>query len=295
MTGTALVGVYTCPGCGHQTPEGKVRECEPGCRFIPGDAKETTYDGKFAPNHFCRGWNPKRNKYCGARAGAATEHPGAGRCKKHGGTSNITAGRRINGTGRYSGLKLESIREGFERHAQDPEPLNQLAELAAARALFEDWINRYTEWAEALLAWYASFQESGRPISADRLHCLNYIVDEYEDLVVRGYEEEDEARTDGELRIKQARELLDVLAAPVEGMRPRKIMDIAIARQLLDSINTQIANIKMHEEKMHISRRDFYRVMAEMGLSVQRRNTITDPDQRLQAIMNDWNSIGLPR
>lgn len=49
-------------------------------RYIP-----TEDVGKIAPNYYCRGWNAKHKKYCSARAGHKTAHPGRGRCKFHGG------------------------------------------------------------------------------------------------------------------------------------------------------------------------------------------------------------------
>jgi hypothetical protein len=41
------------------------------------------------------------------------------------------------------------------QHQSDPDPLNLLPELAAARALFEDFLSRYTAIRDALLAWHA--------------------------------------------------------------------------------------------------------------------------------------------
>lgn len=118
----------------------------PDDRSIP-----TTYEGTLEPNYFCRAWNAKRLKYCSARAGAGTDHPGAGRCRHHGGRSGkITHGR-------YSKIKRDALRELIEAHAADPDPLDILPELAAARALFQDFVERYDEWRAALLAWHASF------------------------------------------------------------------------------------------------------------------------------------------
>jgi len=43
-------------------------------------------------------------------------------------------------------------------HEADPDPLNILPELAAARALFQDFVQRYDTWAAALIAWHESFR-----------------------------------------------------------------------------------------------------------------------------------------
>lgn len=87
---------------------------------------------------------------CGQAAGWGTAHPGVGRCKLHGGNAPIRHGR-------YSAIKRERIRALIEQYANDPEPLDILPELYACRALFQDFIDRYDEWRDALLAWHESF------------------------------------------------------------------------------------------------------------------------------------------
>ncbi len=52
----------------------------------------------------------------------------------------------------------------IDRHQRDPDPLNTLPEIAAARAVFEDFINRYEEHSAALIAWHESFgKEDANP------------------------------------------------------------------------------------------------------------------------------------
>ena len=89
---------------------------------------------------------------CRASAGAGTNHLGQGRCKHHGGNNPIRHGR-------YSKIKRDQLRSLIERHEADPDPLNIFPELAAARALFEDFIERYETWRDALLAWHTSYQK----------------------------------------------------------------------------------------------------------------------------------------
>lgn len=93
----------------------------------------------IAANYFCRFWNPKRNKYCGARAGFATEHPGVGRCKRHGGTSRIKHGLRS----RYHVLS-PSMQERFGRHASDPELLDMRNEIVVLAALLDEALDSET-------------------------------------------------------------------------------------------------------------------------------------------------------
>jgi hypothetical protein len=97
---------------------------------------------------------------CRKPAGWGTDHVGEGRCRIHGGVSGTLK------HGRYSKVKHTALRELIERHEQDPEPLNIHPELAAARALFESYIDRYQAWADALLAWHESWklgEDKGKP------------------------------------------------------------------------------------------------------------------------------------
>lgn len=89
---------------------------------------------------------------CRNPAGFKTAHVGVGRCYLHGGATPITHGR-------YSTIKRENIRDLITKHEADPDPLNILPELAAARALLEDFVDRYDEFSAALLTWHESYGE----------------------------------------------------------------------------------------------------------------------------------------
>lgn len=95
---------------------------------------------------------------CQRPAGWGTDHAGEGRCKLHGGATPIKSGR-------YSKVNRERLGGLIAEYEADPDPLNVLPELGAARALFVDFIERYDEWREALLLWHASFNadEDGNP------------------------------------------------------------------------------------------------------------------------------------
>ena len=92
--------------------------------------------------------------HCLKPSGWGTDHVGQGRCRLHGGATPITSGR-------YSKVQRERVRELIEQFEADPDPLNILPELAAARALFQDFVERYDEWRDALLAWHESYQADG--------------------------------------------------------------------------------------------------------------------------------------
>lgn len=95
-------------------------------------------------------------KPCQRPAGWGTEHVGRGRCKLHGGMTPVKHGR-------YSKVSRQRLRSLIESYEEDEDPLNVLPELAAARALFQDFVERYDEWRSALLAWHDSYSFTDNP------------------------------------------------------------------------------------------------------------------------------------
>ena len=87
---------------------------------------------------------------CTRPAGWGTTHAGEGRCKLHGGNMPIR-------TGRYSTINRPRIKELIEGFEADPNPLDMTPELAACRALFVDYIERYDVYTEQLAAWHSSY------------------------------------------------------------------------------------------------------------------------------------------
>lgn len=116
---------------------------EPSDRAIPSE-----YKGELTPNYYCRAWNPKRQKYCRARAGQNTDHLGMGRCWMHFGNAPIKHGR-------YSTTVRDSLADHLDQiEAEDEESrLNILPEADMIRALARDFIERYEELRDALVAW----------------------------------------------------------------------------------------------------------------------------------------------
>ena len=126
---------------------------------LPPDAQITHYTSPksgathdiLPPTATCNG-HLIRPGYCSNRAGQWTTHDGAGRCVKH----DMSRAHLANT--RYTALQETTI--GIladEIAAYDDDPTNITDELTLARALFVDWIQRYQEFSEALLAWHASF------------------------------------------------------------------------------------------------------------------------------------------
>jgi hypothetical protein len=98
--------------------------------------------------------------FCQLEAGHGTDHKGVGRCRFHGGLTPRNHGR-------YSKiLKDKKLSDIYEKHLNDPDPLDLIPDLAAARALFEGFVEQYDEVIEALLAWHQNFKygvDVGKP------------------------------------------------------------------------------------------------------------------------------------
>jgi hypothetical protein len=97
---------------------------------------------------------------CRLPAGWATDHVGFGRCKLHGGATPAKHGR-------YSKIPSKAVREILAELEQESEEeqLNILPEAMMLRALAQDYIARFNETKDSLLAWNA---EEYAEATADR-------------------------------------------------------------------------------------------------------------------------------
>lgn len=234
--------------------------------------KSTKPSVALGPHEGTCGARNRSGGYCRKPLGAGTTHVGQGRCKLHGGASPIRHGR-------YSTIQRDSIRLLLEKHEADPDPLNILPELAAARAFFEDFVNRYDEWREAILSWWQSWSLSRRRWTTEEVEAFRGLVDDCED---RG-------RSEGDLTDRQesaialARSFLEALSGGDLESRPRQILDVSAAHTMLAEITKIVERIERIRSANAISRPDLLRVMAEMGRVVeahvsdeQARNRITE-------------------
>jgi hypothetical protein len=205
----------------------------------------------------------RAGKTCGHPAGYGTEHRGEGRCRFHGGLTPIKSGR-------YSKVSRKRVRELIEQYAQDPEPLNILPELAAARALFQDFIERYDEWREALLLWWAA--QTARRSKLEEVRFAAELVLEQSDSGAS----QDHRRAAAELVLFHA--------------APRQVLDISHAQGLLAEVTKIVKRIEEIRNANAISRPDLLRLMHEMARVVERWVTAPDltPEQRLERIRDGW-------
>lgn len=191
--------------------------------------------------------------------------------------------------GRYSTVRRTAIRELIEKHEADPDPLNILPELAAARALFQDYIERYDEWREAVIAWHQSYQKVGRPLPATMVLAFEACLDEYDNLL----NERGEASEKQEADLEAARSFVELLRDPGEA-KPTQVLDIADAYRIVSEITKIAARIEKIRAANAISRPNLFRLMAEMGRIVEHHNGEPDPEARLERIREGWLSIRLP-
>jgi len=210
-------------------------------------------------------------------AGWGTDHLGQGRCKLHGGATPIKHGR-------YSLIRRDGIRELIEQHEKDPDPLNILPELAAARALFQDFIERYDENTEALLAWHASYEQNPKVIAEDTRIAFESCIDDLEEYL-RSEGEPTERQTDG---LAKARKFIAKMAEPAGETKPRQVLDISDAYRIVSEITKIVERIEKIRSQNAISRPELLRVMTEMGRVVERY--VEDKDV-LGKIKDGWIGI----
>lgn len=226
------------------------------------------------------------HEFCRQGAGARTDHKGRGRCWLHGGRKPITHGRR-------SSVHLESprLRELVEHFEDDPDPLNIFGELATCRALYVDFLNRYEENRDALLAWHESYEVSkGRPLPEEKIMAFEAVVDEWENAIA---EMGDKATERQQNDIKVARTFIDLLRGRNQTgptPRPRVVLDIADAYRIVGECTKIVERIEKIRAANAISRADFRRLTEAMAAEVMKH--VEDPET-LRKIRNGWLSIVL--
>lgn len=144
-----------------KTPEGMALEgpLPPGSP-LPSELPAALPSDPEKAYPICGGKRRQQEGVCTRPAGWGTDHPGQGRCKLHGGANPVRHAR-------YSTINRPRIAELIEGFEADPNPLDMTPELAACRALFQDYIERYDAYTEALKAWHASY-DGDKPTAKPR-------------------------------------------------------------------------------------------------------------------------------
>lgn len=101
----------------------------------------------------------RNGQLCKSPAGARTSHLGVGRCHRHNGDS-----MRFLKHGRYAQVKHARIREILNDLVNaEAQVMDLVPEMNLLRAMTIDYLNRFDEFQEALMAWYADPEANSRP------------------------------------------------------------------------------------------------------------------------------------
>ncbi len=215
----------------------------------------------------------RKGGVCTRPAGWGTNHVGQGRCKLHGGNNVIKHGR-------YSIIRRESLRDLAGHFEADPDPLNLLPDLAQCRALYTDFVNRYDAWSEALLAWHDSYKARDLP---KRFAAFREAL----------------ASKEVQRVLSGIQDLERCLDSPNE-TRPTQVLDVADAYRILSEVTKIATRIEQNRASNAIARKDFFRILTEMGRSVEGvlrglEKAVGEEkvDEALQKIRDQWASIKL--
>lgn len=126
----------------------------------------------------------KSDKTCNARkksggvcrkpAGWGTDHLGQGRCRRHGG--NVA--KRTIKFGHYSLIQHDRIKNVLERLSTvEMNALDLMPEVNMLRAMTIDYVNRYEEFVEAMMAWYADPDTKARPRRVMDIQDASHLVE----------------------------------------------------------------------------------------------------------------------
>lgn len=114
---------------------------------------------RIPPDQLCNA-KKKSGGTCRRPAGAGTDHLGQGRCRRHGGTGTS----RMIVHGWYSQVTHHRIKDLLGRLTQiEMNAMDLIPEANLLRAMTIDYVNRYDQFVEALMAWYADPDSKQRP------------------------------------------------------------------------------------------------------------------------------------
>lgn len=214
---------------------------------------------------------------CAKQAGWGTDHVGQGKCRLHGGATPVKHGR-------YSAIKRPRLRQliAAQDREGDADVLNTLPEIRAVRALFIDYVERYDAYTDALLAWYADWQ-LGKVIDPDKADALRRVLDAYEAEGDHGDRLSDDAAED----LKQAREIVAVLARPVAG-KPHQVLDVADAYKMLGEVTKMVERVERARQATAVSLQELERLFFAMAQVVAAH--VTDPAVR-DRITAEWRGL----
>ena len=223
---------------------------------------------------------------CGRPSGWGTDHFGEGRCKLHGGAIPIK-------TGRYSKIKRRRIAELIEHYRQESDPLDIVQELHLLRALVTDFVERYDEMTDAILAWHNSYGDSYQQAMKDWHKAAEKQFSAYQEQCVRAMEQPHEF----EELPKPPR--LPPLPMPNDHQgKPRQILDIISVGKFIGEIGRMVERIEKIGQDGTVSLAALDRYLEHLGVEVVEaaRKVIADESERTQLlseISDRWQIVRL--
>jgi hypothetical protein len=215
-------------------------------------------DAAAVPELAARNPNGASVLACGAitRSGQRCKGPAManGRCRMHGGPRGKKS--------RYGDiLKHPRIREILIQIQDDPDPLNVAPEVELLRTLVVDFVNRWEESTEALLAWHASW--AGKPGS--RQHDAEKKLRQLLTILRLLIGPEDEAGAEGtDLFPPELVALVRSFPSPSDDPKPRQVLDIVNAAKFISEIGSLTERIQKAKEKDAVTMATLSRVVVEM-------------------------------
>lgn len=210
--------------------------------------------------------------YCKQTAGKRTDHEGIGACWLHG-------GRNVLKHGRYSTIDRQKVVDLVAEYEETENPLDTSPELAFTRALLHDFVERYDAYASALIAWHESYTQ-GAP-HHQVVAAVSVLLDRYQD-------EHHKTECDNNQHYQLLRKWQ--MAALSANPKPIQIMDLADAVKMLSEVTKMVERVRKIQSAQAISRKDFARVMQEIGNIID--TTVTN-DREKAAIRDKVGSLRL--
>ena len=200
----------------------------------------------------------KKNRTCRNAAGARTDHKGYGRCWLHEG--------RPPTHGLYSEMvRHPRIKDLLEKVKRRKNPTDLLEPLALLNTLTIDFVNRYEEMSEALLAWHSELRT----------------IEDWEEWA------ELEAMSES-VEVHAVAQAVRERARRASKMKPRVILDITAAAKLIDKIGKLVGIIERQRQSGVISVAAYHLIMEQMALAVLRH--VKDRQVR-ERIGDAWEGI----
>lgn len=178
---------------------------------------------------------------CKKQAGWGTEHLGEGKCRLHGGATPIRHGR-------YSKITRPRIRELLDEYENDPAPLDLLPEVKLLRALLTDWVERYDEFTDALLAWHDSYrvgEDQGKPTKVLDITAAAGLVDKVGAMVDRI----EKTKREGSITLETLDHVLEQVGVELVQALQEEVPDAAARARILATFERRWSNVRIAPDR----------------------------------------------